>query len=427
MTRARAAAALLLALTCACPAESPEVIAARYQEHKEQFLTLFRSGDYPAALKEAVAAIQLTPGVDEPYSWTSQMYMELGGDTDAVKFYEQLIQSHPDLSQPWFFKGFHEFNLDRLDDALHSFRRACELSPENPECHYREGLILDERGEFEEALAALRRSYELDPGSARKAVRLAKVLRRTGNYDEAEKVVAAALTVSPESSKLHHASGLLSLRKREYGRAEQSFRRALELDRTYPEPHMDLARVLSITEREGEALRERAIGYRLNDYQSDKRFMTDYRGNPNAPMLLAEIELTERNFNAALREFSRADRLLGPSERVAAGRAETYFRMGAISRGEAALAGVQDMDGGRALLARAARLVAEYNRAGATRMIERAVLKGPDERQFLRRAADLYADIGLAAESEALLERATKATRLSNKPDPEKEPEKTSP
>ena len=50
-------------------------------------------------------------------------------------------------------------------------------------------------------------------------------------------------------------------------------------------------------------------------------------------------------------------------------------------------------------------------------MLREAVQNGPDEREFLRRAADLYAQIGRASESSVLLVRATKAPRISSAPE----------
>ena len=417
-----AVAPFLAALSFACSGERPpsESREARFQEHKQEFLSLFRSGNYPAALQAATEALQVAPESTEPYSWVNRMYTELDQDLEGIRFFNQVSRRHPDLGLPLLFRGFHEFHLDRYDDALLSFQRAAELDPQNPECYYRQGMILDQQGKFEQALVAFRRSYELDPGSNR-AAKLVTLLRRTGGYDEAEKVVATALITSPESWKLHHAYGLLLLRRADHARAEKSLRRALELEPLRPEPHMDLARVLSLTGREGEAKRERAVGYRLNDYQRSKEYLTDFRDSPYAPMLLAELELTQGKFHVALREFARAERLGASPGRIAAGRAEAYYRMGDLSQGDAALASVRDSDSSRVLLARAARLVATGDGTGAAQLIERAVSQAPEERYFLRRAADLYGDIGRLADSDALLARAVSAPGITSRTDPELE------
>jgi len=274
--------------------------------------------------------------------------------------------------------------------------------------------------EFDAAVPVYERSFEMDPGSSKKAALLVEVLRVTGEYAEAESVVDRALQLSPGSAELYYARGQLRLRKMDYPNAEAAFRRAIQSDATHRRAHQDLALLLNRTGREGPAVAEKMIAGRLSDYDKGKQNAESYLSNsrdPAVPMLLAEVELTERQFAAAVRWFVRAETLGGRNVRTFAGRAEAHYRLGDTAAGDASLKRVGDETGGRVDLARAARLIAVGDHAGAEAMLGRALQSGPDEREFLRRVADLYARIGRASESSVLLVRATKAPRSSSAPE----------
>jgi tetratricopeptide (TPR) repeat protein len=384
--------AILLASACSTGSDderADDASGARFAAHAERFRELYGAGDPEGALAEAIAALEANPAADEPWVWVSKLHTDLGRDEDGIRFFEAWLAGDPDVPRAWFYRGYHEYQLSRLDEAAISFHRAAELDPADAESRYRLGLVLRSLGRFSEAAEAFRRSYEIDPGDARKARTVVDALRVGGDYPAAERIVNRA---------------------ERYAEAEASLRRAIELDPRLSAAYPKLARVLSLLGRADEAEAVRARGERLADYERARRnvqeFVTDPR-DPVAPMLMAEIELTESRFGPALDLFDRALGLGGPAARIAAGRAEALFRAGNLDAGAAALEPVEDRGDPRAQLALAARAVLEGDRARAVALATAAADRGPDEREFLHRAADLLAAAG--ADSATLRGRAAAA------------------
>ena len=384
--------------------------------HLTRSLRFYEEGDFQGALREAMNALVTSPGASEPYRLVSKIYTDIGRDQDGIEFFREATRQYPDQSHPWFYKGFHEFHRHLWKEALVSFEQAAALDPENPECHLRRGLILQYMGEFDRSLAELERAYALSPRSPIYAFRLVNGQRISGKYDDAERTLTEALAVMPDSADLHYALAQLRLRLMRDDDAETALERAITLDPTLAKAHKDLAGVLFRMGRKEEARRELAIAERLTDYSRRKSFLMERLGvNPDQailPLLLAELELTEGRFLQSLRWFTRAEVMRAPASRISAGRAEAYAGSGKTAAGEAELSKLSESGDGRVDLARAAIFLARGDVQEAAGLLDRALDRGPSERDFLRRTSDLYARSGRTNESLALLERAESVPRV---------------
>jgi tetratricopeptide (TPR) repeat protein len=416
----RAAAAWLVAVAligCAGEgtAERDSTPGPGFVEAQERFRRAYASGNAGAALDAALAALDAAPQREEPHVWVSKLYTDLGRDAEAVQFFTRRIERSPDSRLPWFYKGFHEWHLSRLDDALRSFERAAELDPSCAACFYRQGLVLHRQGEFDRALEALRHSERLE-SSATTAALIGDVLRITGRHEEAERSLVGALATFPRAADLHYGLGQLRLHADDRVAAEQALRRAVELEPGHAAAHEALARLLFQDGREAEARRERAIGDRLGDYERGKRTLGTQLHRAHDPallVLLAEVELTGGKPREALLLFGRAERESGPSVRGLAGQAEALFRLGQLEPAEARLGRLDGLGGARADLARATGLLVRRQSDAARPVLDAAVAGAPAEREFLRRAADLYGQLGLRQRADELYERAAAAPAVA--------------
>lgn len=437
MTRAaRAAGALLLlSLSAACrsddeppPPDPSAAIAAaearaqadpRYQAAAAGFSSHWKARNLTGALQEAKEALEIAPLVEQPYVWVSRIYSDVGRNEDGVQYFSNVAAVHPKSPHAWLYRGRHEFLQQKLDEALASFAHCSELDPRSAKCLYWQGVVLHTRGDFDGALAVYRKSYALEPDNPDTAVRLVEVLRFTGDYAGAEAMAQENLRRHPDSAELHYAAAQLRMRELDYGPAERLLRQALELDPQLRRAYDDLARLLMRTGRAVEGKRMERIADRLRDYERGKRNMSMHLGNardPAVPMLLAELELTQGNLGEAMRWFSRSNRLGGVGLRTLAGQAEALYRAGQIQQGDALMQRAGNAQSGRLELARAARAV-KAREADAAERLGTALERGPNEREFLRRLADLYAELGLTKKSEELLERALDAKPMSSEPD----------
>jgi hypothetical protein len=86
--------------------------------------------------------------------------------------------------------------------------------------------------------------------------------------------------------------------------------------------------------------------FRLLGYETYKRFLLGRMRllpqHPDVPILLAELELSQKNASDALRWYTRGEVLGGDPERIAAGRAYALLYLGDRQRGEVELARMGD-------------------------------------------------------------------------------------
>jgi len=410
-------AMLLAALGCGGGSDEPpgeaeiaEAALALHREHLERARDLYGQGNLQEALGQAARALVAVPQDPESFALISQLYIELGDDEGALGFFEIATRNYAELEEPWYYHGYHLYRLDRWAEALVSFERASEIDPEDPRHHFRQGLIRQTMGDFEGALVSLGRANELDPTDALTAARYSRVLRVDGDYTAAERVVSEALAASPDSSDLRYAQGQLRLRQGRDGEAEAAFRRAIAISPNRSDAHHDLARLLSRTGREDEGRREGLRAERLRDYAdvrlSLSRLFSARPDDVEVVLALAELELTEHSPASALRWLTRAESLAGATDRTAALRVEIALQIGDPEGARLEATRLADSTDPRALLARATLALASGEWSEGLRLLEDAVATAPEDRCFLRRAADLYERVGKPSEFEALLNRA---------------------
>lgn len=377
----------------------------------------YRRGDFDGALDAAITALNDSPASVEPYRLVSKIFTDTGRDRSAIEYFSGMIRRDGDRFQPWLYKGYHQFHLNLWEEALESFRRAAQLEPGNAESRWRCGMLLEYRGELDGAASEFRAAYELDPGSPRYATRYAKALRMDGDYAGAERIIADALAAAPDSGELHYALAQVRLREERLDEAREALERAVELAPSHAGAHKDLAGILARAGHEADARRELATAQRLNDYERHRRLLLErvgvMRGDATLAVLLGELELTERRFPQAVEWFARAEALAGASSRIRAGRAEALFGAGRLEAATSELAQLPDPGGPRERLARAAGAAARGDLAAARRLTDSALVEPPADRNFLRRASDLYRSAGAAGEALELLDRAASTPRAA--------------
>jgi Flp pilus assembly protein TadD len=124
-----------------------------------------------------------------------------------------------------------------LDLALAEYRRAQELNADRPEAHLNLGILQAQLGEPLEAERAYRTALRIDPSFAPTYVNLADLYRAQHRDEEGEQILRQGLAVSPNDAALHHALGLLLVRRGRQLEAIGALGRAAELR---PEnPHYD--------------------------------------------------------------------------------------------------------------------------------------------------------------------------------------------
>ena len=415
------AAILLASISCSGPDPAPPAAddsrnqpSEAYIASRDASIALGRSGRFLDAIVQVRDALAEAPDLREPYALASGFYQEGLNDPGAIEFFDFMTGTMPEKPWPWFYRGFHQARLGRWTKATESFRQAAAILPGDAEILYYLGRAHEEAGDRTAALSQLKRARELDPAGGAIAAALTRLLAFHGELGDAEKVYEDTLMEGNSSPDLLHALGMIRTGQSRLDEAEIAFRNAIRLKPDHLNAHQALERLLERSGRTEEAERQSITTARLEDYEIGHRAWVVAAledSDSKACLALAELELTEGNVEQAMIWFDRAERLGGTTDRLRAGRAEALYVLDEIDAGDRELAGVRQISDARVALARAVRFLSTEDAGMAQILLDKAVKSGPEEREFLRRASDLYETTGLHARSIALLERAAEANR----------------
>lgn len=115
--------------------------------------------------------------------------------------------------------------LKAMDDYLLSQK----VNADRPEAQFNLGIYHSARRNYDKAVAAYKTAIELDEKFSAAYINLADVYRANNNEEGAEAVLQTGLYMTPDEASLHHAYGLLLVRKQKIVEAVQSLRRSSEL------------------------------------------------------------------------------------------------------------------------------------------------------------------------------------------------------
>lgn len=118
------------------------------------------------------------------------------------------------------------------------------FNADTPAAHVNLGNFHTARGETAAAEQAYREALILDPGWEPAYANLADLYRQTGRDDEGAALLKQGLALRPRAASLHHALGLLEIRRRNLDAALTSLKRAAEL--APREPHFSLVYAMAL-------------------------------------------------------------------------------------------------------------------------------------------------------------------------------------
>ena len=176
-------------------------------------------------------AIELDPNYDQAHYGLGKALSEQSKWFEAAESYRKAIALNPKLCDAYI--GLGCILCDNLRDyvkAEEAFRKATELEPKNALAHNNLGNALYHQRKWDEAIAEYRKAVELDPKCAQYHGGLGNALRMQKNPQEAIAEYRKAVELDPKLARIYRDLGeLLHDEMREYGKAEEAFRKAIEL------------------------------------------------------------------------------------------------------------------------------------------------------------------------------------------------------
>lgn len=199
-----------------------------------------------------------------------------------------VLAGRPDDASVLSLLALAELKQNKHSPALHSARAAIAADPENDWPHRLAALSLHRMGRYAEAAQHARQAMSLAPNTAYGYILLALALS-AGGMDPAEAADAAdrAVTLAPHLADAHLAVGDVALAASRLDDAEDSFRRALDIDPENAAAHNELARV---------QLKRRRFGHASGLARATTGLATAIRLDPQS-------EVSRRNLDIALNLF----------------------------------------------------------------------------------------------------------------------------
>lgn len=217
---------------------------------------------------------------------------------------DRVIELDPEFADAYAFKAYYiAYTAPPSEETeriiTENAETALRLDPTLGLAHLARGVLYQGRWRGAEALASLQRAYELAPSDPNVLIMYAQFNRYVGNHAEALEANLRAAELDPNTSRSHSQLGA-SLRRFDFDRAADAFRRAISLSPLNLGNHVQLAALEAIRDRPEDALRELELAEALLDPDTSVRRMqmaaTYARiGRPDdAQRLFDEIEAIDR-------------------------------------------------------------------------------------------------------------------------------------
>jgi tetratricopeptide (TPR) repeat protein len=167
--------------------------------------SLIRKGNFPAALKQADAALEqcFEIGISKrfalPWSLKADALYALREHSKAKTCYEMALEIDPEDGISWCQLG----NIQALDAkralALSAYDKALKINPNNAYAWNNKGVIFVSLAWPEEAMVCFNKAMLLMPGNFDAHINLAKMCAKLGRHDEAVMHFQHALEINPDS------------------------------------------------------------------------------------------------------------------------------------------------------------------------------------------------------------------------------------
>jgi tetratricopeptide (TPR) repeat protein len=193
--------------------------------------------DYPAALKEADAALKKFPDERMIKVEHATVLGDQGKVDEAVGELKALLKGDHDRDTYLTIAQIYD-RARRYGDETKALDQAEALSKTKDDqaaVHFLRGAMYERNKKYEESENAFRKVLELDPDNAGALNYLGYMLaERNVRLDEAEKLIAKALEIDPENGAYLDSLGWVYYREGKFDQAEGMLVRAI--DRIGPDP-----------------------------------------------------------------------------------------------------------------------------------------------------------------------------------------------
>ena len=175
-------------------------------------VSLFKQGQYQAAVDRFTQLIENAPGNADAYKNRGVSYMKLEKFDLAIQDFEKAKSIFPELQGLYSNLGVAWYYKKEYEKAIENYDMEIRLAPENAVAFFNRALSLAELNQNDRALADLNRTIQLNPDFYWAISYKADLLAEKGDYASAIETYEAAVKKDPENA--YARDKLSALKKR---------------------------------------------------------------------------------------------------------------------------------------------------------------------------------------------------------------------
>ncbi|HEV2348303.1 MAG TPA: tetratricopeptide repeat protein [Terriglobia bacterium] len=206
-----------------------------------------KSGDYVTAANEYERAAHMDPTESNFFDWGCELLVHQTSDPAREVFWDGL-QRYPNSSRLAIGLGLALYLNGSYDEAVKALMHATDLNPADGREYYFLSIAYDRSpGQADEVIARFRRNADLHPDNAQAAFYYGMSLwkGRRGDtspayLDQIENQLKRAVTLDPSSADAHLQLANLYSQRDKYAEAVPEYKQALGLSPGLPDAHFRL-------------------------------------------------------------------------------------------------------------------------------------------------------------------------------------------
>lgn len=177
----------------------------------------------------------------QAYRLIAISYLNLGDDTNNLKYLKKAAVAEPDTAQAWVELGYYYFQKKDYVKAAENFKKGTEVDPKNTECATMYAQSLDFGDRKQEAIEAYKKAIETNPEEKAIPFNLGLLIYKEARNDgvsdeqkasmlkEAAKYFNSALSLDSSIKEIYDILGAIYIELEDYTAGEDLLKKGLEL------------------------------------------------------------------------------------------------------------------------------------------------------------------------------------------------------
>ncbi len=240
-------------------------------EKLNRAMTLGRLGLYQKAAKILDEILKEDPDMEEAISQAARINENAGNFKKAIELYKELLARRPNDLSALIGIGSTYFRMGEYQKALESIDLILKKEPEFAVGYSLKAMVYYKEGKYKLFEKYLKKAMELNPDLDHihylQGLNYLRLYSLSKDYSYVEKAKEKFLLVEKKNIRgyvdLHFNLGVIYTMEKDYGKAEEEYRREIKFFPSNPKPYVNLALVLEAEGDLPEAIHILLVGEKI--------------------------------------------------------------------------------------------------------------------------------------------------------------------